>query len=354
VDERIIGAIDRSVGPTLVFDLRAIAATMRTIAAAARAAQITPLFALKSFPHPAVHALASELLGGFDAASGDEVRIATSARTDGVLSIVDPSGAAITHAPSASERRRLIIGCETLDQVTAAPSHAAIALRISASLTGRDPAVGAILDGTGHRRSRFGVDQRAMIDQLVAAAGPRPVGIHLHHGPVTATNAERFIATAHAALELLGRAPAFINLGGAWHGIADHAAALAEIRAALPDVELFVEPGRAIAAGAGYATGRTLALREAADRTLVTCELSRVCHLRWSQPELVARPPRANARAKVVVLGPTCYEEDVIGEWIVDVADVRDRIVLRNVTGYALAWNTSFAGVPVARIVTVD
>jgi hypothetical protein len=27
--------------------------------------------------------------------------------------------------------------------------------------------------------------------------------------------------------------------------------------------------------------------------------------------------------------------------------------VLRNVTGYALAWNTSFAGVPAARVVTI-
>jgi diaminopimelate decarboxylase len=73
--------------------------------------------------------------------------------------------------------------------------------------------------------------------------------------------------------------------------------------------------------------------------------------LRWSQPELVVPPPRAEQRRKVIVLGPTCYEEDVIGEWIADPAHVDDRIVLRNVTGYAVAWNTSFGGIASAEVV---
>jgi hypothetical protein len=43
----------------------------------------------------------------------------------------------------------------------------------------------------------------------------------------------------------VGREPAFVNLGGAWHGIDDHATAFSELRAAFPSLELFVEPGRA-------------------------------------------------------------------------------------------------------------
>jgi diaminopimelate decarboxylase len=55
----------------------------------------------------------------------------------------------------------------------------------------------------------------------------------------------------------------------------------------------------------------------------------------------------------VLVGGPTCFEEDVLGEWIVEPAAlaVGSRIVLRNVTGYAVAWNTSFGGVPAADVV---
>lgn len=54
----------------------------------------------------------------------------------------------------------------------------------------------------------------------------------------------------------------------------------------------------------------------------------------------------------VGLTGATCYEEDVIGEWTV--GELGDRIVLRNVSGYAYAWNTSFGGVPKADVAFVD
>jgi diaminopimelate decarboxylase len=330
---------------TLVFDLAAIERTMLRVAEAARAAEIVPLFALKSFPHPAVRALAARHLAGFDVASVGELREAPPAR---VLSIVDPSGAAIREAPAAA---RVIVGCETVDQVRAAPPHAEIAIRISASITGRDPAVGAVLEGSGHRRSRFGLDDRAQIAALAEAAHGRRVGIHVHHGPVTATSADRFVATARAALALADFTPAFIDLGGAWHGIGDLGAAFAEIRAALPALEILVEPGRLYAHDAGFATGRVLASRELADRVLSVVELSRICHLRWSQVELVARAPRPGEGRKVQLVGPTCYEDDMVGEWIVEPAQLAERVVLRNVSGYALAWNTSFGGVPAADVI---
>jgi carboxynorspermidine decarboxylase len=164
-------------------------------------------------------------------------------------------------------------------------------------------------------------------------------------------SAERFIATARAAIDLAGFTPDFLDLGGAWHGIVDIAAAFAEIRAAF-DMPIFVEPGRACADGAGFAVGHVMSRREVADRILVVSDLSRVCHLRWSQVELVAKAPHPGTGRKLLVTGATCYEEDVIGEWTV--GDVGDRIVLRNVSGYAFAWNTSFGGVPAADVVFVD
>ncbi len=342
IDPAIFERCERA---TLVFDLATIERTMQRVAAAAQAQRILPLFALKSFPHPLVRELAARHLAGFDVASLGELREAPRA---GITSIVDPSGAAIAQAPATG---RVIVGCETVDQVRAAPGHAEIAIRISASITERDPAIGALLEGSGRRRSRFGLDDRAQIAELVRAAAGRRVGVHVHHGPVTATSAERFIATARAALAMLDVEPAFIDLGGAWHGIDDIAGAFAEVRAALGDLEILVEPGRLYARDAGFATGRVVSARPAGDRLLVVCELSRNCHLRWSQIELVARAPRPGAGEKVLIVGPTCYEDDVIGEWIVEPHQIAERIVLRNVSGYALAWNTSFGGVPAADVV---
>ncbi|MGN6108212.1 MAG: hypothetical protein ACTHU0_24105, partial [Kofleriaceae bacterium] len=195
----IAGALDRCERPSLVFDLPRIESNVRAIADASRAVGATALFAAKSFPHPEVRAIAARLLDGFDAASSGELAELPAAR---VISIVDPSGRAGAYAPPCE---RLLVGCETTAQVLAAPTRAEIAIRLSASLTGRDPAIGAVQDGTGHRRSRFGLDverdrRRRLLGELARAAGDRPVGLHVHHGPVSATSGARFVATARAAL----------------------------------------------------------------------------------------------------------------------------------------------------------
>ncbi|TMQ18917.1 MAG: hypothetical protein E6J90_14900 [Deltaproteobacteria bacterium] len=356
----IATALERCDRPRLVFDLARIDANLAAIADAAARAGATALFAAKSFPHPAVRRLAAARLAGFDVASPAEVAEAAEVAAGGVLSVADPSGRAV--AAAAGWPGRLIASCDTVAQVRAAPPGAEIAIRISASLAGRDPAVGAVLDGSGHRRSRFGLDAgphlAEAIGELARAAHPRRVGLHVHHGAVAATASERFLATAHAviaAAERAGVAPRFLNLGGAWHGIAGLAGALTAIRAALPALELIIEPGRRAAEGAGFACGRIAEVRELADRALCVLELSRSCHLRWSQPELVARPPRTGAGRATLFAGPTCYEDDVIGEWTVDPAHIPagGRAVLRNITGYAVAWNTGFGGVAPADVVMI-
>jgi diaminopimelate decarboxylase len=365
----IAAAVARCERPSLVFDLAQIDANLAAIARAARGAEVTALFAAKSFPHPAVRALAAAHLAGFDAASPAEVgevgdACAAGARPGGaVLSIADPSGRAA--AAAARWRGRLIVSCETAGQVVAAPPGAEIAIRISASLAGRDPAIGAVQDGSGHRRSRFGLDVdpgrlRAAIGDLARAAGSRPVGLHVHPGAIAATTGERFAQAARdacAAAADAGVTPRFLNLGGAWHAIPDLPGALTQVRAALPiPVELIIEPGRRITEAAGFASGRIAAARELDDRELRVLELSRSCHLRWSQPELVAPPPRTGAGRRVLFVGPTCYEDDVLGEWTTepDRFAAGGRAVLRHITGYAVAWNTGFAGIAPADVVMVE
>jgi diaminopimelate decarboxylase len=375
VPDAIARAIERCQRPSLVFDLARIDATLARVAEAARRAGVTALFAAKSFPHPAVRALAANRLAGFDVASSGEIgEIAALGSADRMLSVADPTGAAA--ATAADWPGRLVVSCETAAQVRAAPAHAEIAIRLSASLTGRDPAVGAVLEGSGHRRSRFGLDvapahMRDAIAELARAAGSRPVGLHVHHGSVAATSSERFITTARAALAAAAAAevePRFLDLGGAWHAVGGRtdgrvdvradalAHALAQIRADLPPLEIIIEPGRLIAEGAGFACGRVAATRALDDRALCVLDLSRICHLRWSQPELVAPPPPNDAGRSTLFVGPTCYEEDVVGEWTVAPAQLAAgaRAVLRHVTGYAVAWNTGFGGVAPADVVMID
>jgi diaminopimelate decarboxylase len=317
-----------------------------------------------------VRALAAAHLAGFDAASPTEVaeltavtalRSGPAASRGAVLSVADPTARAL--AAALDWPGRLIASCETADQIAAAPPGAEIAIRLSASLTGRDPAIGAILDGSGHRRSRFGLDGdpaalAGAIRALARAAGDRPVGLHVHHGPISATTDERFAATAHAVLAAASEiSPRFLNLGGAWHAIADLPTALARLRAAIPArIELLIEPGRLVADGAGFATGRIAAARDLADRALRVLDLSRSCHLRWSQPALVAPPPHTGRGRPTLFVGPTCYEDDALGEWTTEPErfPAGSRATFQNITGYAIAWNAGFAGIPPADVVMVD
>lgn len=367
VPATVAAALERCSRPSLVFDLARIEANVRAIATAANASAVTVLFAAKSFPHPAVRAICARHLAGFDVGSAGELAEVAQLAAVRVISIVDPTGRGGLAGPTAARTTasRTIVGCETVEQVRAAPTRAEIAIRISASISGRDPAVGAVQDGSGHRRSRFGVDvararARGTIQALAVAAAGRPLGIHVHHGPVTATSADRFVVTAAAVLELAREAgvePAFLDLGGAWHGVPDLASALAELRAAIPPaIELVIEPGRAIVDGAGFACGAIAVARELDDRPLRVVELSRICHLRWSQVELVGSAPHPGAGRTTLFVGPTCFEEDVLGEWTVERArfEAGARLVLRNVSGYAVAWNTGFGGVPPADVVMVD
>lgn len=341
--DAIARAIETAEHPTLIFDRSRIAANLDAFVATGA----TVLFAAKSFPHPDVWALAAERCAGFDVASVGELAMLPATK---IVSIADPTG----RGGAAARAPRLIASCETVAHVVAAPAHAEIAIRLSSSYGGRDPAVGAVLDGNGHRRSRFGVEHDHVVHAMAEAAGTRRVGLHVHHGPVTAGTGARFAMTARDALtRARGLDIAFIDLGGAWHGVADVGAAVATARAAVPaHVELIVEPGRAIAREAGFACGRVVAARELPDRMLRIVDLSRLCHLRWSAVEVVGAAPHAGTGRNVLVVGPTCSEDDVVGEWTVapETLAVGDRFVVRGVTGYAAAWNTDFGGVPAAAV----
>lgn len=355
-------------GPQLLFDRGELARGMREAMAAARRAEVRVLFATKSFPHPEVLELAARHLDGFDVASlGELTSVRDRLSSRHVVSVTDPTGEAPRGLPAAQGGAAVIVSCEDAAQVAQAlplAPHARFALRVSSSLLGKDRAIGAVQSGDGHHRSRFGVDveparARVTLGEMsaLAASHGRPVGLHLHHSGVVPTSAARFVESAQAALALAregGVTPTFFNLGGAWQGVADQLPEVwLALRAALPDLELLVEPGRLFARGAGFAVGWVRAARKLDDRELRVLDLSRACHLRWSQLELVARAPRPGHGRKVCFVGPTCYEDDLLGEWQVDAQERYEpgaAVMLRHVTGYAVAWNSGFAGVPPATV----
>lgn len=361
----VVDAAMRSVEPVLLYDLRAIERRMIAGAAAARAAGVSVLAAMKALAVPELLALAAGRLDGFDLAGPEEDRAAP------VVSVTFPGGADAARLRGLVARcERVIVSCETAAQVAAAASvpGVEIALRVSTSALGED-APGGVRDRGGGHASRFGV----AVDELrgLAAIAPDRVrGLHLHGGPLAVT-AARFAARAAAAMaaaEAAELAITRLDLGGSLHGFsldeptagrARLADALAAARAAVPAaIELCIEPGRLWTEGCGYAAGRVLAVRRAAGHDARVLALSRLCHLRWSTPNLCAPPPPRDDRHPLVLLGATCCEDDVIGDAIVPAATAAALVegevaIVAGVSGYAAAWNRGFGGVPAARVCCV-
>lgn len=370
-------AAARSAGaaPALIVDVAAIAARMRQVAAIARAHAIEVLFAVKSLPLPAVGAAALAELDGVDLAGpAEQALLAALARAPARVSLADPGRGGWRGAPTT----RLSVDVESVADVDAARAgapHAELALRVSMSaLAPADDAIGALASGDGHRRSRFGLEPqtatghaelRATLAAARAGDPSAPIGLHAHSAGVVRTSAAAWaelVAAMRALASAHDLAPSHLNLGGGWHGVFDAgddgallAEALAAARAAAGDLPLRIEPGRALSAGCVWAAGHVVAARPLVDRALRVVSLSRVCHLRWSPVRLVARAPAPGAGHKVHLVGPTCFEDDVVGEWMLDdELAVGAPVLLGDVSGYAVAWNTGFAGVPPAEVIVVD
>ncbi len=352
--------------PALIIDAATIDTRMRRIAAVAHAHQLEVMFAAKSLPHPRIVALAVDALDGVDLAGPAEHALVPATTR---VSLADPgrTGWHGTTVPA-----HLCVDVETVADVAATRAwapHAELALRLSVStLTPGDDAVGALASGDGHRRSRFGVETTAALHALVAATGPA-VGLHAHSAGVARTSPAAWVALVHAMraqADAVGVTPTHLNVGGGWHGVvttvddlATFAACCAAIRAAAGDLPVRLEPGRALTMGCIWGHGHVRAARDLDDRALRVTSLSRAAHLRWSPVRLMAPAPPPGRGVKVHLVGPTCFEDDVIGEWSVApdatgaLLPVGAPVVLGDVSGYAIAWNTSFAGVPAAEIVVV-
>ncbi|MBP8805686.1 MAG: hypothetical protein KBG48_10320 [Kofleriaceae bacterium] len=360
---RIAQAAADAAGPTLLYDLAAIAARLDAIVAAAQRSDVGVLAAAKALPVPAVAALAVARGLGLDLAGPEEDRLAELPVR--ALSVTYPGGASATRlAALCRPGRRVIVSCETAAQVAAAAAVPGVelALRLSTSALGL-AAPGGLRTADGHV-SRFGVD----LDELPGLVRERVHALHLHGGPLAtapATLAAR-AAAAVAAAEAAGLPLTRLDLGGSLHGFAlaapiagqaTLADALRAVRAAVPaSLELAIEPGRLITEGAGYATGEVLVARTVDGQPVRVLSLSRLCHLRWSTPRLCGPPARPGAGLRVVLVGATCCEDDVVGDALVpDLTALAEgqRLVLAGVSGYAAAWNRGFAGVPAAAVLAV-
>jgi 2-[(L-alanin-3-ylcarbamoyl)methyl]-2-hydroxybutanedioate decarboxylase len=280
---RVVAALSRCRPPVCAYVYDTSALRERATALRAALPGVELLYAVKANGHPAVVRTLAECLDGLEVASGGELALARAAvdpgrrppqrvvfggpaKTDAELRAAVDAGA-LVHVESAHELRRLAM--------VAGGARAGVALRVNRA--------GVALAGS-HRMSGvatpFGVDE-AELGAVVALARALPqidlLGFHLHavSNNLDAAAHARFVGGAlRWAVAAAGRHGVrlrYVNVGGGLgvDPVGTHAFDLAvltrgvaRVLSELPDgVQLVLEPGRFLAAEAGWYATEVLDLK---------------------------------------------------------------------------------------------
>jgi 2-[(L-alanin-3-ylcarbamoyl)methyl]-2-hydroxybutanedioate decarboxylase len=272
--DRVAAAVTGATRPVCAYVY--VTATLRARAEAVRAALPAGaelLYAVKANGHPAVVAALAGSVDGIEVASGGELELARTAgartivfsgpgKTDAELRAAVEAGATL-HAESAHELRRLALA--------AGGRRVPVALRVnrtSAALPGTHQMTGAA--------TPFGIDE-ADLPEAVALAASLPeidlLGFHLHavSNNLDAEAHAGFVAEALSwAAEQARRYGVplrYLNLGGGFgvdytgDGRFDLDLFARRVPETPPGVRLVFEPGRLLAADAGWYAAQVLDLK---------------------------------------------------------------------------------------------
>ncbi|HQW29865.1 MAG TPA: carboxynorspermidine decarboxylase [Verrucomicrobiales bacterium] len=132
-----------------------------------------------------------------------------------------------------------------------------------------------------------------------------------------------------------------------------------EVQARYPHLQIYLEPGEAIAVGTGVLIGTVIDLVENG-MPIAILDLSATTHM----PDVLEMPYRpvvdgageAGEKAHTYRLGgPTCLAGDVIGDYSFDAPlRIGDRILFHDMSHYTIVKTTTFNGVPLPSIAILN
>ncbi len=156
----------------------------------------------------------------------------------------------------------------------------------------------------------------------------------------------------------------WLNLGGGHHITRDgyDVDALVELIKYLQGkyaLEIYLEPGEAIAIGTGILVGEVLDVVQN-EMAIAILDVSAACHM----PDVLEMPYRpgihggfdAGVKANTYRLGgPSCLAGDVIGDWSFEQPlQTADRIAFLDMAHYTMVKNTTFNGIQLPHICTFE
>lgn len=298
------------------------------------------IFPVKSFPHQDVLKLAGKYCAGFDISNQNEYDLIREyLKSDSILWSSGPYvwEGTISHPliKDIQNPERAIVGVSK-------------SLRVNADA----------VDESLKSRFGYGIDKLNQLD----LKGLGIEAIHLHHG-VEKMSFKMFKAIILKLSEALKNDESikWINLGGGFTFLSDEEVEelLKLVKVSFPKKQIVFEPGRWLTNGAGFCIGRIKEIVPREDITYVISSISRDCHLKWLNGALkldfiAAGYGERKHFQRISVTGPTCYEGDKLCELESSQGlTLEDLIIIGGISGYSLAWNTSFNGIQRADIVLV-
>jgi diaminopimelate decarboxylase len=356
--------------PAYVYDLDAVAAAYRRVAAAFEPLGGRVLFAVKANANLAVLATLANLGAGFDVVGGGElVRVLRAGGDPGgcVFAGVGKTDAELALAV----RHGVTVHVESADELAALQAAAAGQSRPVSFAVRVNPDVEVDTHAsiqTGHDEAKFGVPVAVAHELLARAArgelpGLRPVGVHVHIGSQL-PDPEGMAAGARVGLEVLeaGRAAGleldWLDVGGGlpvdYEGGSSlgpelFAAALAPLVAG-KQVRLGVEPGRALVARAGALVTKVLYRkhRSAGRMLVVDTGMHHLLRPALYQARHRVRPLRAAPLAgPTEVVGPICESTDVLAA-AADLPDLApgELVAFLDAGAYGMTMASNYNGHP--------
>ena len=342
-------------------------------------------YAVKANGHPDVVATLARCVDGLEVASAGELDLAGRAqpgmvvfggpaKTDAALRAAVASGA-IVHVESVHEVRRLAAVTRSAGLGNVAGTSVPVALRVNRA--GTTPGASHRMAGTA---TQFGLDEADLPEDFRPAATPagtRLIGFGLHavsnslDAGAYAAYAVDAVRWSVAAAARLGIALSYVNVGGgigvdytggAQFDLARLSAGLAPAMAALPSgAQLAFEPGRALAASAGWYAAEVIEVKRTLGRWFAVIR-GGTHHFRlpaawgYSHPFTVLPVDRwpypfdrpSVGGEPVTVAGELCTPRDVLARDVpVDRLRAGDIVVFGNAGAYG--WDISAAAARLRR-----
>jgi diaminopimelate decarboxylase len=346
-------------GPALLFDLTILKERLQLLRELGDRYNCQFLMPVKAFRHPLIYQITSEVLWGFDISNYNEYAGLPTPLSNKLVSLTDPAFDGYDLQLFLTKQNNFRIYIETLSQAKKLQSQQVdfgIRLNSSSLLTTEN------CDRSSDSYSRFGISDLTELAKFALSAPDRFVGFHIHHG-LHENSLDTILTFARQAIAFADQfqlpLPS-IDLGGglAEIGFSQLEALLIELRRLVrsPTVLIF-EAGKLLFEDIGFAYGKVKSLQCDRRGWIMTLDLSKSCHLRWSQPQLIVPDSTSATQVPVSIYGATCNEGDRLGEFLVPFPNVKDSpyqegdiVVFKNINCYSVSWNTSFNGIKPAEI----